>query len=236
MTMTVSSHIQGDLPKIHNTLAPVTATDDFGIPLYMQKPHQTTLHSYKKSEFTSPKPLFTYIATCLKRLLFLGFTAQVQLVKDKQQQSPRLGHSLAKNTPKTLKIAEPIGGVWSSHPPGASCVLYLSLPAHYSKYASVNVKLCILNLGPLRLPITPPKNRSSLMSTINHSSLKVAMHEWASLDCPNVYLQACMTAIYPKTPQPQMNNACLGLGVPCDCRKKVYLSEEVQSPALPPFS
>ena len=74
------------------------------------------------------------------------------------------------------------------------------------------------------------------MSTINHSSLKVAMHEWASLDCPNVYLQACMTAIYPKTPQPQMNNACLGLGVPCNCRKKVYLSEEVQSPALPPFS
>ena len=54
----------------------------------------------KKSQITSPQPLS--VVDLWKHPLFLDFTMQVQLVK---------------NSPKTLKMVEPTGGVWSSPPP-----------------------------------------------------------------------------------------------------------------------
>ena len=57
---------------------------------------------HQKSQNTPPQPLFSARLDLWKHPLLLDFTMEVQLVK---------------NSPKTWKMAEPVGGFWSTPPP-----------------------------------------------------------------------------------------------------------------------
>ena len=69
---------------------------------------------HQKSQNTSPQPLFSARLDLWKHPLLLDFTMEVQLVK---------------NTPKTWKMAEPVGGFWST-PPQACNVCVCIEPSH----------------------------------------------------------------------------------------------------------
>ena len=74
---------------------------------------------HEKDQITSPKPLFR--GRLVKLNPFLDFSMQIQLIK---------------STPKTPKMAEPIGSFWSSPPP-----LWGNLYNHNVKDPKINYNM-----------------------------------------------------------------------------------------------
>ena len=86
------------------------SADDFAVPFHIQKSSQITT---KKSKYLSTTT-FQWL-TCENTPNLLDFTMQVQLVK---------------NTPKTWKMAEPIGSCWSNLPWHLTKATYEGSGAH----------------------------------------------------------------------------------------------------------